>query len=289
MENTISSFRGENYFLSNMYPCEVVYNGVLFQTAEAAFQAAKCFRRAAEFAAFGKGEGRKAKSLGRKVGICPDWEQKKLRVMQEVVLAKFLQNADLMAKLEATGDARLVEGNTWGDRYWGICDGKGENHLGLILEAVRAGKGIPETSASPKEILHRLSGAWASRPEGARSITLDMETCQRQLVLEPVFREVADKDELAAAGWILVSGWGIGNVMEDEPGAVMDSLARYPSVLAQYDVDLHDCLRFARSKGNGFGNQDFTTYSDWYKSLLGERPSSWDSLERLLRRKDGEA
>lgn len=36
-----------------------------------------------------------------------------------------------------TGDQRLVEGNVWGDRYWGVCDGVGENWLGELLMQVR--------------------------------------------------------------------------------------------------------------------------------------------------------
>jgi len=56
-----------------------------------------------------------------------------------VVLAKFLGNGDLRDQLLATGDAELVEGNTWGDTYWGVDSrsGKGENMLGKILMETR--------------------------------------------------------------------------------------------------------------------------------------------------------
>jgi predicted NAD-dependent protein-ADP-ribosyltransferase YbiA (DUF1768 family) len=37
-----------------------------------------------------------------------------------------------------TGDCELVEGNTWGDKFWGVCDGEGENHLGKLLMKIRA-------------------------------------------------------------------------------------------------------------------------------------------------------
>jgi len=53
------------------------------------------------------------------------------------VRAKFEQNPDLAAKLIATGDEELVEGNTWGDTYWGVCRGVGQNKLGKILMNVR--------------------------------------------------------------------------------------------------------------------------------------------------------
>ncbi len=54
-------------------------------------------------------------------------------------MAKFTQNPDLLSKLLATGDAELIEGNTWGDRVWGVdlYRGAGENHLGKILMRIR--------------------------------------------------------------------------------------------------------------------------------------------------------
>lgn len=70
----------------------------------------------------------------------PDWELVKYDVMYEVCMAKFTQNPDLLSKLLATGDAELIEGNTWGDRVWGvdIHRGIGENHLGKILMRIRS-------------------------------------------------------------------------------------------------------------------------------------------------------
>ena len=46
-------------------------------------------------------------------------------------------NPDLKEKLLATGNEELVEGNWWGDQYWGICDGIGKNKLGKLLMKVR--------------------------------------------------------------------------------------------------------------------------------------------------------
>lgn len=36
-----------------------------------------------------------------------------------------------------TGDAELIEGNSWGDTFWGECNGIGENNLGKILMKIR--------------------------------------------------------------------------------------------------------------------------------------------------------
>jgi predicted NAD-dependent protein-ADP-ribosyltransferase YbiA (DUF1768 family) len=57
--------------------------------------------------------------------------------MRDIVRAKFDQNEDLKIKLMATGAALLVEGNDWGDTFWGRCDGKGGNVLGSILMELR--------------------------------------------------------------------------------------------------------------------------------------------------------
>ena len=39
----------------------------------------------------------------------------------------------MRSKLEETRGSELIEGNTWGDRFWGVSRGIGENHLGKIL------------------------------------------------------------------------------------------------------------------------------------------------------------
>ena len=145
-----SSFRGERYFLSNMYPAPVTLHSSIdeqdhtFRCAEAAFQALKCvpnhFERVRDFEQM---DGPTAKRAGSRQGLplTPDeisaWNERKEAVMHAVVRAKFLQNDDLRAKLVATGDEPLVEENTWGDTEWGICRGVGQNKLGKILEQVR--------------------------------------------------------------------------------------------------------------------------------------------------------
>lgn len=56
--------------------------------------------------------------------------------MLQIVRNKFT-DPDLRQKLLDTGNARLIEGNTWGDMTWGMVNGKGQNLLGKILEKVR--------------------------------------------------------------------------------------------------------------------------------------------------------
>lgn len=57
--------------------------------------------------------------------------------MKDLVRQKF-QHPELKKKLLKTKNATLIEGNTWGDVYWGVCNGVGENNLGKILMETRA-------------------------------------------------------------------------------------------------------------------------------------------------------
>ena len=135
MDNAIKEFKGDNAFLSNLDVAPVIYEGIRFENSEAAFQAAKCPERMREFCGLSP---QAAKRLGRRVEMRPDWETVKYDVMYQVCMAKFTQNPDLLEKLLATGDAELVEGNTWGDKVWGVCDGIGENNLGKTLMRIRS-------------------------------------------------------------------------------------------------------------------------------------------------------
>ena len=132
----IDRFRGEYAFLSNFHRKPFRWQGEVWRTSEAAFQAAKTLddrereriRLAPSPAA--------AKRLGRRADLRPDWEHVKDDVMHSVLLAKFAV-PELRDALLATGDGELVEGNTWGDTYWGVCGGKGRNQLGRTLMRIR--------------------------------------------------------------------------------------------------------------------------------------------------------
>lgn len=132
----IDQFRGKYLFLSNFYKCKIEYDGLIFDSSEAAFQAQKCttvFQKEM-FVGITPSESKK---LGRTVRLRNDWEKVKINIMKEVLFYKFTQHEDLAEKLVNTGDEELVEGNWWHDTFWGICNGKGENHLGKLLMEIR--------------------------------------------------------------------------------------------------------------------------------------------------------
>lgn len=131
----IVEFQKEYRWLSNFWPCKIVAWGMEFPSIENAYQAAKeinpADRNKYRFMTAGQ-----AKRAGKKANMRPDWNEKRVEFMTELVRRKF-QNPILKTKLIATGNAELIEGNAWRDTFWGVCNGKGDNHLGKILMQVR--------------------------------------------------------------------------------------------------------------------------------------------------------
>jgi len=132
----IDSFRGQYFFLSNFYQIDVEYDGFVFKNNEAAFQAMKALDRGKR-AEFSNLDPSSAKRKGRSVKLRKDWEEVKDQLMYEVCMSKFNQNEFLKEKLLKTGNAELIEGNDWGDIYWGVSNGRGQNKLGKILMRIR--------------------------------------------------------------------------------------------------------------------------------------------------------
>lgn len=135
-QKPITEFRGEHRFLSNFWPCRV-FNVHWYPTVEHAYQAAKCDDKAEELQIREADSPGMAKRLGGHVRVRPDWDQIKLEVMADLLWQKFVLNPEMRKRLLATGTRELVEGNTWGDTYWGKCCQVGENHLGRLIMQMR--------------------------------------------------------------------------------------------------------------------------------------------------------
>lgn len=133
----IDAFRGEYRFLSNFWPTSIAFEGVTYPSVEHAYQAAKASDDVTRARIADAPTARDARRMGRAVPLDDRWEERRLTTMRALVEIKF-RRYDLARRLAATGDAELIEGNSWGDRYWGVCDGEGANHLGRILMEVRA-------------------------------------------------------------------------------------------------------------------------------------------------------
>ena len=82
-----------------------------------------------------------------------DWNDIKLDIMKRLNEQKFMI-PDLRRKLCDTYPHDLIEGNTWGDTFWGVCDGKGSNHLGKILMAIRMQLMIDDLRGTDNESMY---------------------------------------------------------------------------------------------------------------------------------------
>lgn len=136
MSNKIDKFSGENRFLSNFYTTPIVYEGHEYRSTEHAYQAAKTLDESWKRKIREAEKASETKKLGKQCPMRPDWNEVRIGVMTDLVRIKF-SKSPLKEKLLMTGDAELIEGNFWGDVFWGVCKGRGENYLGKILMQIR--------------------------------------------------------------------------------------------------------------------------------------------------------
>jgi ribA/ribD-fused uncharacterized protein len=135
-QNSILQFQGEYRWLSNFWPASVEYDGEVYSSVECAYQAAKTLdlekRKLIQAQTAGM-----AKKIGKGLIVRKDWNEIKIGVMLALLRQKFLNDPKLGERLLATGDRELIEGNWWGDTFWGVCRGFGENRLGKLIMSVR--------------------------------------------------------------------------------------------------------------------------------------------------------
>lgn len=143
----ISRFRGRYDFLSNFYLSPFTLDGHVYPTVEHAFQVAKTLDPKMQAMIRNAPTPAAVKQMGRLATLRPDWEDVKNDVMLDLLRVKFRPVSGLSTALLDTGDEELVEGNTWGDTYWGVCNGRGDNWLGVLLMMVREEIGTPSAIA----------------------------------------------------------------------------------------------------------------------------------------------
>lgn len=143
----VGPFRGEYYFLSNMFECPVEYDGLRYRSSEAAFQAQRCFDKN-ERVKFTSMTGFEAKAYAKELwkqglALSDRGSDQILRIMYDVCLAKFTQNPELKTRLLSTGTTPLIEENWWHDNFWGACNCNKcrlkdrKNYMGKILMRIR--------------------------------------------------------------------------------------------------------------------------------------------------------
>ena len=128
---TIDRFEGQYRWLSNFSTM-----GGAKPTAEHQFQAHKATCVEDAIYVMAAKDPAQAKRRGRSIKCREEWDALKIDVMYEVLVLKF-SDATLRQKLLDTGEAELIEGNDWGDKYWGKVNGNGKNYLGQLLMLIR--------------------------------------------------------------------------------------------------------------------------------------------------------
>lgn len=137
MPDIITRFRGPFKFLSNLYPTPITYKGHAYCCLEAAYQAQKSLDPAIHERFANIRLPYKARGMGQRIKtIRPDWFDIRIDIMEELLYIKF-SHPQLKEWLQCTGQSNIVECNPWGDTFWGVYNGVGENHLGLLLMKVR--------------------------------------------------------------------------------------------------------------------------------------------------------
>lgn len=134
----VLEFKDKFRWLSNFYPCRIMGPGNFpYSSLEHAYQASKSLNPQDWEVIFWAESPGKAKKIGQTLSIRNDWSDIKLAIMSNLLRQKFKPGHFLDMLLEI--DGIIVEGNHWGDKFWGV-DIKtrvGQNHLGKILMQIR--------------------------------------------------------------------------------------------------------------------------------------------------------
>jgi len=125
-------------YFSNMFPCEVKFQGIVYPSSEHAYQAQKTFHIKTREKIAAIANPVEAKRFARTIGIRTHWEEVKFDLMVRCLLVKFSKQP-FKTYLLKTGNYLIIEdAGKWDDCEWGIGKrGKGKNKLGLALMLVR--------------------------------------------------------------------------------------------------------------------------------------------------------
>lgn len=135
-QSTIDKFSGHYRFLSNFADSDVELDGEIYPSIEHAYQAAKTLDTGWREKIRSCKTAGEAKKLGKIVPLHSDWDR--VEVMRGLLKQKFSKGNRMRDLLDGTGDAILIEGNWWGDVFWGQSPvGTGENWLGRMLMEIR--------------------------------------------------------------------------------------------------------------------------------------------------------
>eukprot|EP00953_Heterococcus_sp_UTEX-ZZ885_P016394 9218-Heterococcus_DN1.PRE.2 len=130
---------GDYEFLSNAHRARVLLPGdaEAYPSVEHAFQASKTADPALRARIREAASAIDAKKAARGIAISEAWRKTSEQVMEALVRDKFRRHDKYREQLLATGHQLLAYINEHNDKVWGVCNGAGDNKLGLQLARVR--------------------------------------------------------------------------------------------------------------------------------------------------------
>lgn len=209
---SIQGFQGEYRFLSNFWEVQIYLDGQVepYLSVENAYQASKTLNSSLreEIRIVTPG---KAKKIGQALVLRPDWtDDLRIQTMERLLIQKFDgRDVQLVQKLLATDDAEIVEANTWGDVFFGVYEGKGENHLGKLLMEIR------KKLLDEKRIIEKVLRDFKQRKVVASCLNINERTLYRKLQMFDLY----DTAPLITANTIQSDNWdAVLQFTEQNPG-----------------------------------------------------------------------
>lgn len=139
MITKIYFFEDKYYLFSNWSSHQIIFNNVLFPTAEHAYHYQKFTDPIIKEKILKSKSPNEAKEVSRQFinKQIVDWDKKKLDVMEQILREKLKQHSDVLVALKNTRDSEIIE-NSPDDYFWGCGKNKnGQNNLGKIWMKLR--------------------------------------------------------------------------------------------------------------------------------------------------------
>ena len=136
----IKFYTPRSYVFNNFSAHAIEFRGKLYPTCEHAYQAAKCTDPQGQEAIRNARSPLEAKRLANetyKAARDPDWGNKKVAVVEEILRSKLAQHPEAQEALRDSGNEDIVEDSPT-DYFWGEgADGSGQNMLGKLWMKLR--------------------------------------------------------------------------------------------------------------------------------------------------------
>lgn len=114
------AFQSEHAWPNNFFPTKIELQGMVFPSAENAYQYSRAIRLKKSGLAtmiIRPKSGKAAKQLGSQIESNDAWDKAKIDIMRAIITEKFMQNPYLCDKLVGTGQTNLIGATL--DRFWG--------------------------------------------------------------------------------------------------------------------------------------------------------------------------